>query len=138
MHSQYNHFNEDARQAFRWRRRALHEIHRAIGRAGRRPHVSIHAVPTWPERITWYECPKCGRAAGLNGETPPRCPLCGVPAMARTWTQPTREAPTPPPARWTEVAVTNPWKPLPDGEYRIMRKDRTSPASRSAGTGGSR
>jgi hypothetical protein len=129
MQNQSNSFTEDLRRAFRWHRRALHEIHRAIGRARRKPRTTIRVVPTGPKRISWYECSKCGRPAALNGENPPRCPVCGVPAVAHAWTRPNREASARRPTRWRDVAVASPFEPLPDGEYRIMRKDRTTAAT---------
>jgi hypothetical protein len=129
MNYQHNSFEEEMLRAFRWRRSALHEIHHAIGRARRKPRTTIRVVPTGPARITWYECAKCGRPAALNGETPPRCPVCGVPAVAHAWTRPNREASARRPTRWTHVAVASPFEPLPDGEYRIVRRDPATAAT---------
>ena len=86
--------------------------------------TTIRDVPAGPERKTWYECPQCGRPANLDGEKPPHCPLCGARAVARTWTRPDHEAPAPRPAHYEEIRNANPWRALPDGEYRIMRKTR--------------
>ena len=124
MNNQQSSSTEIARRAFTWRRSALHNIHHAIGHARRIPRTRIYVVPTGPERITWYECPRCGRPASLDGQRPPHCPLCGAHAIAHTWTRPDHEAPAPRPAHYQEVADAHPWMPLPDGEYRIMRKTR--------------
>lgn len=46
MNNQESSSTEIARRAFAWRRRALHDIHHAIGRAKRVPRARIHVVPT--------------------------------------------------------------------------------------------
>jgi hypothetical protein len=125
MNNQQDRFTEIARRAFSWRKSALHEIHHAIGRARRKARTTIRVVNAWmPERITRYECARCGRPPNLDGQQPPHCPLCGTPAVARTWTRPAPKANATRPARYTEIADANPWKPLPDGDYRIVRKTR--------------
>jgi hypothetical protein len=141
MHHQYNSFKEDLRQAFRWHRSALHEIHHAIGRARRIPRTRIRIVPTGPERITWYECPRCGTPVSLDSRDK-RCTVCRVAAVPRAWVRPDvaraderarrRRARftwvgTGPADRQvcaTEIADADPWTPLPDGNYRIIRKSR--------------
>ena len=125
MNNQQDRFTEIMRRAFSWRKSALHEIPHAIGRARRKGRTTIRVVNTWmPEQITRYECARCGRPANLDGEKPPHCPLCGARAVARTWTRPDHEAPAPRPAHYEEIRNANPWRALPDGEYRIMRKTR--------------
>ena len=141
MSNQQDSFEQVTRRAFTWRRSALHAIHHAIGRARRVPCTRIHIVSTWPERITWYECPRCGAPARLDSADK-RCTLCREPAVRREWVRPDikraderarqRRAPAPwvgteredGPAHYTEITNAHPWKPLPDGDYRIMRKTR--------------
>jgi DNA-directed RNA polymerase subunit RPC12/RpoP len=109
------------------RRNTVQRENRAtITRARNSNGATIRVVNTWmPEQITWYECPRCGRPANLDGETPPHCPLCGARAVARTWTRPNDKAPAPRPGRYEEVPDAHPRQPLPDGEYRVVRKTRT-------------
>jgi len=141
MSNQQDSSTEIARQAFTWRKNALHAIHHAIGRARRVPRTRIHIVSTGPERITWYECPRCGAPARLDSADK-RCVLCRAPAVRREWVRPDieraderasqRRAPATwvgaepgrDHARYTEITDANPWKPLPDGEYRVVRKIR--------------
>ena len=141
MNNQHDSSTEMARRAFTWRNSALHEIHHAIGRAKRIPRTRIHIVSTGPERITWYECPRCGAPARLDS-TDKRCMLCRAPALRREWVRPDIERaderarrrharntwdgtePGDGHARYEEVRDAHPWTPLPDGDYRIMRKSR--------------
>jgi hypothetical protein len=123
MHSQPTTMN--CQDAFRIWRHALHESHHASGRARRKARTAIRVVNTcMPEQITWYECPRCGRPANLDGQRPPHCPLCGAPAVAHTWTWPDQKTTAARPARYAEITDADPWTPLPDGEYRVVRKIR--------------
>jgi ribosomal protein L37E len=144
MRNQQDSPTEVARRAFSWRRSSLHEIHRAIGRARRRPKSAIRVVYTaLPERKTWYECASCGSEAYREDSRGKHCRLCGSPAVQREWVRPditqaeerarqrraqftwVGSGPGGRPTRYAEVTNAHPWKPLPDGEYRIVRKTRT-------------
>ena len=139
MSTQYHSFQENLRQAFRWRSSALHEIHRAIGRARRKPRTTIRVIHTWPARVTWYECPRCGTPASLDSSDK-RCTVCRVAAVPRAWVRPdvaraeertrrrrtrftwARTGPRGSPTRFAELGDAHPWTPVPDGEYRSLRK----------------
>lgn len=147
MSNQQDSSTEIARRAFSYQRHALHAIHHAIGRARRVPRTRIHIVSTWPERSTWYECPRCGAPARLDSADK-RCVLCRAPAVRREWVRPDieraderarqRRAPatwvgTEPgrgPARYAEITDAYPWAPLPDGDYVIRRKTPRLPVNR--------
>jgi hypothetical protein len=143
MNHQHGSSTEVARQAFTWRRSALHEIHHAIGRAKRRPKSAIRVSYTaLPERKTWYECTRCGSEAYREDSRGQHCRLCGSIAVQREWVRPDilraeerarrRRArftwvgtgPGSGHARYAEIADAHPWTPLPDGDYRILRKTR--------------
>ena len=143
MHEQTPQKEWNGRSAFSYQRHALHEIHHAIGRAKRRPAGAIRdAYTALPERKTWYECPRCGGEAYREDSRGKHCRLCGSVAILREWVRPDivqaeerarqRRAqvtwagtgPGGGPTRYEEVTNAHPWKPLPEGEYRIMRKIR--------------
>jgi ribosomal protein L37E len=143
MNNQQNNFEEVVRRTFTWRRSALHEIHYAIGRAKRRPKSAIRVDYTaMPERKTWYECARCGSEAYREDNHGRHCRLCGSAVGQREWVRPDiaqaeerarrRRAqftwvgtgPGGGRARDAEITDANPWKPLPDGDYRILRKTR--------------
>jgi ribosomal protein L37E len=143
MSNQQDSSTDIARRAFTWRRSALHAIHHAIGRAKRRPKSAISVVYTaLPERKTWYECTRCGSEAYREDSHGRHCRLCGSAAGQREWVRPDiaqaeeharqRHAPFTwvgtgtgdTHARYEEVTGVHPRKPLPDGDYRILRKIR--------------
>jgi hypothetical protein len=143
MSNQQDNFEETVQRTFTWRRSALHAIHHAIGRAKRRPKSVIRIVYTaLPERKTWYECTRCGGEAYREDNHGRHCRLCGSTAVQREWVRPdiaqveerTRRrraqftwvgtGPGRDHARYTEITGANPQKPLPDGEYRVVRKIR--------------
>ena len=102
----------------------------------------IRDVPAGPERKIWYECTRCGSEAYREDSHGRHCRLCGSMAVQREWVRPDiaqaeerarqRHAPFTwvgtgtggTHARYEEVANAHPRKPLPDGDYRILRKIR--------------
>jgi hypothetical protein len=100
---------------------------------------------SWPLRCTVGEtrprCPRCGTPARLDSSDK-RCTVCRVAAVPRAWVRPDvaraeerarrRRArftwvgtgPGGSPTRYAELADADPWTPLPDGNYRIIRKSR--------------
>jgi hypothetical protein len=100
---------------------------------------------SWPLRCTVGEtrprCPRCGIPARLDSSDK-RCTVCRVAAVPRAWVRPdiaraeerarrrrtrftwVRTGPADRQVRATEIKDADPWMPLPDGNYRIIRKTR--------------
>lgn len=62
---------------------ARYSTHKAVTSVQRIPPSNICEISTWPERIEFVECTKCG--CNTYSGTPGwyRCRLCGAPAFRR-------------------------------------------------------
>ena len=67
---------------------AIHRVQREGQTIRRESRTIIREVPTMPERILSWECPRCGPTIRQDSDGWHKCRLCGQDAVRRTWIRP--------------------------------------------------